>query len=289
MPGDFADGAGTIEVLEPCIAIGVHPAAEVGEVILRVLAFAVTGEAIPGCRWRGAAPRPFVAGIGPEPCRLGLSGAGRQHADGRVVGEDRLGRQDMAADGIGQGFQQGRALADPVGQCRAIQIEAFAAEDLALAIQRKMISVFADQHMGQQARTWAAALDGARRKRRLDEAFAAGAGQPVPDDPVHDEAAGHVFQFFRPSSGKPLRKPLIPRINCFCSNPDRLLILLHLADPAQTATAIGTGIGAGGQFNLHPGDMIRDRTTLRFVLLLDVGQLHPGGHRGGGDLVRHWA
>ena len=133
--GDLADGAGAVEVLEPGIAVGMHPAAEAGEMILGVLALAVAGEPIPGGRWGIAAPRAFIAGIGPEPCRLGLAGAGGEHADRRVIGEDRLGRQDMAADGIGQGFQQGGGLADPVGQGRAVEIEPFAVEDLALAIQ----------------------------------------------------------------------------------------------------------------------------------------------------------
>ncbi len=67
--------------------------------------------------------------------------------------------------------------------------------------------------------------------------------------------------------------------------PDRLLILLHLADPAQAATAIGTGIGARRQFHLHSGDVVGDRSTLRFVLLFDVRQLHSCGHRGGGNLA----
>ena len=58
-----------------------------------------------------------------------------------------------------------------------------------------------------------------------------------------------------------------------------------LADPAQAAAAIGTGIGTGGQFHFHPRDVVRDRTALRFVLLLDVRQLHPCGHRGGGNLA----
>jgi hypothetical protein len=31
--------------------------------------------------------------------------------------------------------------------------------------------------------------------------------------------------------------------------------------------------------------MVRDRAALRFVLLLDVRQLHPGCHRSGGDLA----
>lgn len=32
--GDLADGAGAVEILEPGITVGVHPAAEAGEVVL---------------------------------------------------------------------------------------------------------------------------------------------------------------------------------------------------------------------------------------------------------------
>ena len=39
------------------------------------------------------------------------------------------------------------------------------------------------------------------------------------------------------------------------------------------------------QFHFHPGEVIRDRATLRFILLIDVWQLHPRRHRGGGDLA----
>ena len=49
--------------------------------------------------------------------------------------------------------------------------------------------------------------------------------------------------------------------------------------------AIGTGIGDGAEFHFHPRDEVRDRTALGFVLLLDVGQLHPCCHRCGGDLA----
>lgn len=89
--GDFADGPGAVEVLEPGIAVGMHPAAETGEMILGVLAFAVAGEPIPGGGGRHATPGAFIAGIGPEPCGLGLAGARCEHADGCVIGEDRLG------------------------------------------------------------------------------------------------------------------------------------------------------------------------------------------------------
>ena len=49
--------------------------------------------------------------------------------------------------------------------------------------------------MGQQARTGTPALDRARWQRSLREAIAARAGHPGPNDPVHDEPSGNVFQF----------------------------------------------------------------------------------------------
>ena len=105
--------------------------------VLRVLALAIAGEAIPGGRGRITAPWPFVAGIGPEPRGLGLAGAGREHLDRRVIGEDRLGRQDMSSDGVSKGFQQGGGLADPVGQRGSVEIDALTAVDLCLAIQMR--------------------------------------------------------------------------------------------------------------------------------------------------------
>ena len=156
----------------------------------------------------------------------------------------------MATDGVGQRFQQGSGFADPVSQRGTIKINAFAVEYLTLAIERQVIGILADQNMGQQARTWAAAFDGARGQPRLDEPLAARTGQPGAHDPVHDEAPGDVFQFFG-----------------------------HiLTDPAQAPATVGTGIGTGAEFHFHPGDVIRDRTALGFVLLLDVRQLHPRGH-----------
>lgn len=77
------------------------------------------------------------------------------------------------------------------------------------------------------------------------------------DSPVHDEASRNILQLFRDV----------------------------LAEPAQATAAIGTGIGAGHHFHLHPEDMIGDRTAPGFALLLDVRQLHPSCHRGGGDLA----
>src|SRR5690606_13182954 len=90
--GDLADGAGAIKVFEPGIAVGMHPAAEAGEMVLRMLSLAVAGEPIPGGGWGLPAPGPFIAGVCPEPCGLSLAGAGGEHVDGCVIGKDRFGR-----------------------------------------------------------------------------------------------------------------------------------------------------------------------------------------------------
>ena len=92
-----------------------HPAAEAGEMVPWVLALAVTGEPIPGGGWSAAAPRAFVADVGPEPGGLRLACAGGEHADRRVIRKDRLGRQDMSSAGISQWFQKGSGFADPIG------------------------------------------------------------------------------------------------------------------------------------------------------------------------------
>ena len=120
-----------------------------------------------------------------------------------------------------------------------------------------MVGILADQNMGQQTRARAAALDRTRGQWRLDEPLAAGTGQPGPDDPVHDESARHILQFFRDI----------------------------LANPAQTPATIGTGFCARRQLNFHPGDVVRDRTALGLVLLLNVRQLHPCRHRSGSNLA----
>ena len=55
-------------------------------------------------------------------------------------------------------------------------------------------------------------------------------------------------------------------------------ILIDNVPYAKLFFVVGTGIGTGAEFHFHPGDVIRDRTALGFVLLLDVRQLHPRGH-----------
>ena len=79
----------------------------------------------------------------------------------------------MAADGIGQRFQQSGRFTHPVGKGRAFKIDPFTLEYLALAIQRKVVGVFADQHMRQQTGSRTAALDRTGRQVGLADLLAA--------------------------------------------------------------------------------------------------------------------
>ena len=64
----------------------------------------------------------------------------------------------MASDGLGQRFQKGSGFANSIGEGGAVEVEAFTVEDLALAVKRQMIGIFADQNVGQQTRAGAAAF-----------------------------------------------------------------------------------------------------------------------------------
>ena len=64
---------------------------------------------------------------------------------------------------------------DPVGESRAVEAEALALVNLRLAIERQMIGVFGDEHVGDGRLGRQAALDQPRRRRRLDDDVLAGA------------------------------------------------------------------------------------------------------------------
>ncbi len=194
--GDFIDTTGSVELVEPGIAVRVHPALVPGQVFGGVLALAIDGELIPCRWWVGAAPWPFVANIGPDPGGLAFAGALHLHLQGGVVGKDRLAALNMAPDHISQWFQQCRRFADPVGQGRAVEINAVAIEYPGLAIEREVIGILRDQHMGQQARAGTTPLDRARGQWCLADRLATRASHAGPDKAVHDEPARDVFQLF---------------------------------------------------------------------------------------------
>ncbi len=163
-----------------------------------MFALAIHAELIPGAGRGLAAPWPFVADIAPHPRRLGSAGlASDLHLDRGVVREERGTGARQLADMVGQRFQECRRSPDPIGQRRPVQIDLLARVDPGLSVQWKMIAIFADQHMRQQAGTGTPAFDRSAWQRRLRERLAAGAGHARADDFADDEPPRDVVQFLR--------------------------------------------------------------------------------------------
>jgi hypothetical protein len=88
--------------------------------------------------------------------------------------------------------------ADPVGQGRAIELDALAGIDLRLAVKRQMVGVLGDDHLRHQRLGRQAALDQPLRRRHLGDLALAGAAgilEPPRDD--HLELRRHHVQPLR--------------------------------------------------------------------------------------------
>ena len=88
-----------------------------------------------------------------------------------------FGGEHVAAKLSEDRIDGGDASADPVGECRDVEFDAFAGEGGALPVQRQMVAKLADQDHGEQARTGKAARDRMRRRRRLADRLAVPAGE----------------------------------------------------------------------------------------------------------------
>jgi len=74
---------------------------------------------------------------------------GVEHLDRRVVGVDAVRGDHHVADQIGQRPQRAGGLTAPVDQRGAGDVGAHAGEDLALPIERELVVVLRDEHMGE--------------------------------------------------------------------------------------------------------------------------------------------
>ena len=107
----------------------------------------------------------------------------------------------MSEQPLVDGPQQEGSPPDPVGERRAVEMDALAGVDLRLAIERQMVGIFGDEHVGDGRLGGHAALDQSRRRRRLDDdalagpaAIAGTAGDEHPELRRHDvEALGDVL------------------------------------------------------------------------------------------------
>ena len=174
---------------EAGIAVDLQDAAESFEVSGRTLGLAIGAVEVDGRRRIGPAPGPVVARVDPQPAGLGAAAAGIEHRDRRVVGEDLARCEHMRGQARLQRLQPPAGAADPVRQGRAVELDAVAGEDLALAVERQVVAVLADQHMGQQARARHALGDRPLRCRRLVDRPAGPAAVAGPADAHAPEAA----------------------------------------------------------------------------------------------------
>ena len=95
---------------------------------------------------------------------------------------------------------------DPVGERRAIEMNALPLVDLRLAIERQVIGIFGDEHVGDRRLGRQAALDQPRRRRRLDDdvlASAAGVFGPAHDQ--HPELGGHDIELLADVLADPMQ------------------------------------------------------------------------------------
>src|ERR1700691_5726301 len=77
----------------------------------------------------------------------------------------------MLAQCLDQRCEQLAGRTDPTGQRGAIELHAFASVDLRLAIQRAVVGIFCDEHMGQQPRSCEAAGASTTRSQLVQANF----------------------------------------------------------------------------------------------------------------------
>src|SRR4051794_21971730 len=87
-------------------------------------------------------------------------------------------------------------MAHPLRQRGTIDVDALAAKDHRLAVERNAVTVFRDSDVGQQPRPWPALLDRQYRRRRLEDLLAQPAGISGPDVSDHLERRGNLLQHF---------------------------------------------------------------------------------------------
>jgi hypothetical protein len=162
----------TGQPLESRVTINMQDAFEVREMRHRSLRFPVRREQIDRRRWRGAAPWSLLAGIDPQPPRLGSSTARIEHRDRRVVSEQMVRGEHVFAQSFVQRFQPPARAANPSDQRRASEIDAVPRKVLRLPIKRRVIAIFTDQHLCEQGWCSQSAGDQPFRRRRLQDLVA---------------------------------------------------------------------------------------------------------------------
>jgi hypothetical protein len=129
-------------------AIDLQNALEALEVGDRPLGFAVGCVDIGNTRWVGPTPGTVIGSISSKLTGLGTAAAGIEDGRGGLVREQPRQLLQPHEEALMQRAQVPGGMADPVRQRRAIQVDALAAVNLGLAIQRQMVGIFGHQNLG---------------------------------------------------------------------------------------------------------------------------------------------
>ena len=221
---------------EAAVAVHLQGAAEGGEVRSGPDAFAVGGVDVGDRRRPGAAAGTVVGSVGPDPAVARPAPARREGGQRRVVGEHPRVADHMGEDQPVQRPEPPAGLPHPVAERRAVEADAAAGQDPALAVQGQPVAVLRDQDLRQRRLGRQAAGDDACRCRRLVHAalLAAAAGVAGPDGDADPELDGHHVE------------PLGP----------------VLADLMHLAPAAGTGAVGDVDHLLDPLQVRRQRTAV---------------------------
>jgi hypothetical protein len=105
---------------------------------------------------------------------FGPAAAWIEHRGRGLVGEQLRGRPQPIEQPLVNRAQQEGCPSDPVRQCRAVQVDTLAGINLRLPVQREVVGIFRDQHLGDGRLGRHPALDQPRRRRRLHHHILAG-------------------------------------------------------------------------------------------------------------------
>src|SRR5215472_502671 len=155
------------QLLEAGIAIDVQKALEVFEVSRRPFGFAIGREHVDRRRRCRSSPTALIASVDPETPSLRSSSAGVEYRHRRVIGKEMIGGEHVFAQPLVQCVEPPACATDPSGQRRAVELNAVTRKDLRLPVQRRVVTIFADQHLREQRRGRQAACDWALRRRCL--------------------------------------------------------------------------------------------------------------------------
>ena len=156
-----------------------------------MLGTAARGIEVGDAGWIGTAPAAVIACQRPKIAGLGGAAAGIEHRGSGLVHEQLARGLQLLGETVEDRPQVERRLAHPVGEDGAAQADPGPGVDLRLAVERQVVGVLRDQHMGKQRLGGQGTLDQVGGCRGLGHgAGAAAAGVLRPDGHDHPEPGG---------------------------------------------------------------------------------------------------